>query len=62
LKNRNKLAVALLIAGGLNWGLIGVFNFDLVSSVFGGLGRLVFILVGWAAVYQLLNWNRVESR
>ncbi len=58
---KNKLALALLIAGGLNWGLIGLFNFDLVSSVFGGLGRLVFLLVGWAAVYQVINWNKTQS-
>ena len=44
---------ALLAIGGLNWGLIGVFNFDLVAAIFGemsGLSRLIYILVGLAAV------------
>jgi uncharacterized membrane protein YuzA (DUF378 family) len=62
LRNQNKLTVVLLIAGGLNWGLIGLFNFNLVTSVLGGLGRLVFLLVGWAAIYQLFNWSRIEDR
>ncbi|MBI2047813.1 MAG: DUF378 domain-containing protein [Parcubacteria group bacterium] len=48
------LAVVLVIVGGLNWGLVGVFNFDLVATIFGdmsGLSRVVYALVGLAAVY-----------
>lgn len=50
------LALVLLIVGGLNWGLIGLFNFDLVATVFGTmslLARVVYILVGLSAVYLL---------
>lgn len=48
------LAVVLVVVGGLNWGLVGIFNFDLVSAIFGdmsGLSRIVYALVGVAAVY-----------
>jgi uncharacterized membrane protein YuzA (DUF378 family) len=61
LENSNKLALLLLIAGGLNWGLIGLFGFDLVASLFGGFSRIVFILVGWAAIYQVINWGKAQN-
>ncbi|RFA29331.1 DUF378 domain-containing protein [Alkalilimnicola ehrlichii] len=50
----NWVALILLIVGGLNWGLVGLFNFDLVAAIFGEmsvLSRLVYIVVGIAAVY-----------
>jgi uncharacterized membrane protein YuzA (DUF378 family) len=51
----------LIIVGGLNWGLVGIFKFDLVAWICGGLefgqtnaaSRIVYILVGVAAVYEL---------
>lgn len=50
----NKIFVALLIVGGLNWGLVGLFNFDAVGWLFGGttalLSRIVFVVVGAAAI------------
>ena len=50
----NKICVVLLIVGGLNWGLIGLFDFNLVGWLFGGMmtliSRLVYILVGVAAI------------
>ena len=48
------LAVVLVIVGGLNWGLVGIFKFDLVATIFGDmstLSRVVYALVGLAAVY-----------
>jgi len=48
------IALILLIVGGLNWGLIGFFKFDLVATIFGdmsGLSRVVYALVGLSAVY-----------
>ena len=45
----DKIALALMIIGGLNWGLVGIFGFDLVAWLFGGAGamlsRVVYILV-----------------
>jgi uncharacterized membrane protein YuzA (DUF378 family) len=55
----NALAAVLTIVGGLNWGLVGLFNFDLVAAVFGGMSfgevnvasRIVYVLVGLSAAY-----------
>jgi uncharacterized protein len=55
----NALAAVLTIVGGLNWGLVGLFEFDLVAAVFGGMSfgevnmasRIVYALVGLSAAY-----------
>ena len=51
----DKLALILLIVGGVNWGLVGIFDLDLVAFVFGGAGtvlaRAVYILVAISAVW-----------
>jgi uncharacterized protein len=46
----------LLVVGGLNWGLVGAFDFDLVATLFGdmtALSRVVYILVGLSAVQKI---------
>ena len=47
----------LLIVGGLNWGLVGLFNLDVVATIFGGTAALgskvVYVLIGLAAIYKL---------
>ncbi len=51
-------SLILLIIGGLNWGLIGFFNFDLVASLFGTmtiLSRMVYAIVGIAAVIAAIT-------
>lgn len=49
-----KICMVLLIVGGINWGLVGLFQFDLVGWLLAGsasiLSRIVFILVGVAAI------------
>ena len=53
------IAVILLLAGGLNWGLVGLFKLDLVTAIFGNvLARIVFVLVGIAAGYRIVLWAR----
>jgi len=51
----DRLALLLVIIGAINWGLIGLFQFDLVASLFGGqaslLSRIIYSLVGIAGVY-----------
>jgi uncharacterized membrane protein YuzA (DUF378 family) len=50
----NKLALVLTIIGGINWLLVGIFNFNFVSSIFGvgsALSRIVYIIVGIAALW-----------
>ena len=52
------VAVLLVVIGGLNWGLVGLFEFDLVQAILGGvpiLARLVYILVGLAAIYAAVR-------
>jgi uncharacterized protein len=65
MKSLDIAAVALLVVGGLNWGLIGAANFDLVAALFGpmsALSRVVYILVGAAALYRLVQWKAIENR
>jgi uncharacterized membrane protein YuzA (DUF378 family) len=48
------ITLILVIVGGLNWGLVGFFEFDLVAAIFGVMGiisRIVYILVGLSAIY-----------
>ncbi len=48
------ISIILVIVGGLNWGLVGLFNFDLVAAIFGvmsALSKIVYTLVGLAAIY-----------
>jgi uncharacterized membrane protein YuzA (DUF378 family) len=59
MKRLNAAAAILTIVGGLNWGLVGLFKFDLVAAVLGGMGfgevnvasRIVYTLVGLSAAY-----------
>ena len=52
-----RIALALVIIGAINWGLIGFFNFDLVASIFGGqdaaMSRLIYALVGISGLISL---------
>jgi uncharacterized membrane protein YuzA (DUF378 family) len=53
----NVLTQVLLIVGGLNWLLVGAFDFDLVAALFGEmspLSRIVYVLVGLSAIYQII--------
>ncbi|MGE5704645.1 MAG: DUF378 domain-containing protein [Clostridia bacterium] len=53
----DKLALILVIIGALNWGLIGMFQFDLVAALFGGMdslvSRMVYTLVGLAGIWSI---------
>jgi uncharacterized membrane protein YuzA (DUF378 family) len=54
MKTLKIIAILLVIVGGLNWGLVGLFNFDLVAAIFGAmssLSKIVYTLVGLAAIY-----------
>ena len=54
MKARHMVAFTLLVVGGLNWGLVALFNFNLVNTVLGAwptVETLVYILVGVSAVY-----------
>jgi uncharacterized membrane protein YuzA (DUF378 family) len=54
MKTPYKVAMVLLVVGGLNWGLVGLLDFDLVAMLFGEMSmisRVVYSLVGVSAVY-----------
>lgn len=52
-----KIILLLVIIGGINWGLVGLFNFNLVSTIFSGglefIARVIYTLVGLAALYSI---------
>ena len=62
MKAINMITLILLIVGGINWGLVGLFQFDLVAALFGGqdapLARVVYTLVGLSALWQILPLSR----
>jgi uncharacterized protein len=58
------IAMTLLIVGGLNWGLVGLFNFDLVAMLFGEMttvSRLVYVLVGLSALYSIYTTIKMSK-
>lgn len=64
MKSLNVITLVLIIVGGLNWGLIGFFDFNLVAAIFGAsswLARIVYALVGISALWQLIPLARVFS-
>jgi uncharacterized protein len=59
------IAFALLVIGGINWGLVGLFDFDLVAALFGdnsGLSRAIYTLVGISAVYCAFAMPALRKR
>ena len=58
------IAFTLLVIGGLNWLLVGAFNYDLVASLLGDmtmLSKAVYILVGISAIVEVLtHWNNCK--
>ncbi|WP_304507427.1 DUF378 domain-containing protein [Anaerotignum sp.] len=63
MKVMNCIALTLVIIGALNWGLIGFFGYDVVTSIFGGsmfwISRVIFGLVGLAGLWSLSLYNFV---
>lgn len=64
MKKIDVIMAGLLVVGGLNWGLVGSLNIDLVATVFGSsvFGSLVYLLVGISAVYQIFQWKSIQRR
>jgi uncharacterized protein len=57
------VALVLLVIGGLNWALVGLFNLDLVAAIFGEMSmpsRVVYVVVGLAAIYALTLLPRLS--
>ena len=52
----DKIALLLVIIGAINWGLIGIFNFNLVDTIFGVMSiisRIIYILVGISGLWAI---------
>lgn len=65
MKTLDNIALTLLIIGGLNWLLVGLFKFDLVAMLFGGqaaiISRIVYVLVGLSALYCIKLFAPINS-
>jgi len=58
------VALILVIVGGLNWGLVGAFDFNLVDALFGemsALARIVYVLVGLSAIYLVFTATKLAG-
>lgn len=61
----NTIALLLVVIGGLNWGLVGLLNIDLVATIFGSIpliARAVYVLVGLSAVYVALDALKILKK
>lgn len=61
MKGLHIVTFILLVVGGLNWLLVGAFNFDLVATLFGAastVSNIVYILVGLSAVFQAFTYKK----
>lgn len=64
-KTLDYIALALIIIGAINWGLIGFFQFDLVAALFGSMAslisRIIYALIGLAGLYCLTLFGKVSN-
>ena len=52
----DKIALALVIIGAINWGLVGLFSFNLVDTIFGAMSiisRIIYVLVGISGLWAI---------
>ena len=58
-------ALTLIIIGAINWGMIGLFRFDLIATLFGGMegivSRILYVLVGLAGLYCLSLYMKLDD-
>lgn len=60
----DRIASILVIIGGLNWGLVGFFNYNLVDSIFGvesAIARVIYALVGLSALWMIVTMSKNKS-
>jgi hypothetical protein len=64
-ENFDLIAATFLFVGGLNWGLIGLFGFDLIAWLFGEMSmisRIIYVLVGISSLYDATMWKAIQRR
>ena len=64
MKTLDMIAMILVLIGGLNWGLVGLFDWNLVDAIFGMMSvvsRIIYVLVGIAAIYGIFAFFKESS-
>jgi len=65
MKVLNSIVLAILIIGAINWGCIGLFNIDLVATIFGGassmLSKIIYTLVGISGLYAFSFFKKIDE-
>jgi len=69
MKTFDVLARVLVVVGALNWGLVGIFHFDLVAAIVGRhfgetspISSAIYILVALAGLYEVVSWTAIQRR
>lgn len=65
MKTADVIAAVLVVVGAVNWGLVGAAHTDLVALLFGAgsiLSSAVYVIVGLAGLYQILQWKAIQRR
>ena len=65
MNNLDVIVYILLLIGAINWGLVGIFNFDLVAFILGdmtALSRIIYTIVGLAAAYEIVMLKPILKR
>ena len=65
MKYLSAIALVLTVIGGINWGLVGFFDYNLVDSIFGAgsvLARVIYAVVGLASLWVLAEWGMRSNK
>lgn len=65
MKTLHAIVLTLIIIGGINWGLVGIFNYNLVDAIFGTMSwvsRIIYTLVGIAGVWAIAFYSYGDNR
>lgn len=52
----------LLVIGGLNWGIFGIWHVDLIDQIFSGFANIIFVAIGLAALYRIGMWAKSRGK
>ncbi len=64
MKKIDCLVAVMVVIGGINWGLVGFFDFNLIQYLFGRtwVDRVIYVIIGIAALYQGFGWKSIQHR
>lgn len=65
MKKIDLISIILLIIGGLNWGLVGLFNLNVIDMIFVqayAVARIIYVLVGLSALWRIFEWKAICKR